>query len=300
MRPIALFRCHHTAIAALPIALALFVPGCSSRTQEARRVRIATYTQGSLTALPLMLAERLGYFKAEHLAVTIDEMPSGTKAIEALLGGSADVASAFHELAVQMDMQGRDLNSFLALGRYPGYALVPSPAASKKITSIEDLRGTTVAVSSPGSPTDLFLKYVLSRHGVAANATSTVSAGSNMARMAMLERGSVGAAVLSDPVMTMFSRRHPDAPILADVRTAQGVREVYGTETYVCAVLMSRGSWLQSNPDLARRLARAVNHPQMDPYSFDRRDHQANAWTAEGIRSSSVCGSAACFSAQPS
>ena len=59
-----------------------------------------------------MLAERLGYSKAEHLAVTIDEMPSGTKAIQALLGGSADVASAFHELAVQMDMQGRDLNSF--------------------------------------------------------------------------------------------------------------------------------------------------------------------------------------------
>jgi len=76
----------------------------------------------------------------------------------------------------------------------------------------------------------------------------------------MLERGSVGAAVLSDPVMTMFSRRHPDAPILPVVRTAQGVWEVYGTETYVCAVLMSRGSWLRSNPDLARRLARAVNH----------------------------------------
>jgi NitT/TauT family transport system substrate-binding protein len=102
-----------------------------------------------------MLAERLGYFKAENLAVTMDETPSGTKAIQALLGGSDDVASAFHELAVQMDMQGRDLTSFAAFRRYPGYALVPSPASSKKITAIEELRGTTVAVSSPGSPTDV-------------------------------------------------------------------------------------------------------------------------------------------------
>lgn len=60
--------------------------------------------------------------------------------------------------------------------------------------------------------------------------------------------------------MTMFSRRHRDAPVLADVRTAQGVREVYGTDTYVSAVLMSRAPWLRSNQDLARRLARAVNH----------------------------------------
>ena len=73
----------------------VIVPGSSSRTQEARRIRIVTYTQRSLTALPFMLAERLGYFKAENLAVTIDERPSGTKAIQALLGRSDDVASAF-------------------------------------------------------------------------------------------------------------------------------------------------------------------------------------------------------------
>jgi hypothetical protein len=99
MRLLVGFRCHHTATAAVLIPLLFFAPGCSSRTQGARGVRIATYTQGSLTALPLILAERLGYFKAENLAVTIDETPSGTKAIQALLGGSDDVASAFHELA---------------------------------------------------------------------------------------------------------------------------------------------------------------------------------------------------------
>ena len=122
-------------------------------------MRIATYTQGSLTALPLMLAERLGYFKSENLSVTVEETPSGAKAIQALLCGSADVASAYYELAVQMAAQGRDLTSFISLVRYPGYALVSSPASPKKIRRIEDLAGSTVAVSSPGSPTDLFLKY---------------------------------------------------------------------------------------------------------------------------------------------
>ena len=199
-------RCHHTVLGAACIALLVFASACSREGQKIRRVRIATYNQGSLTALPVMLAERLGFFKSENLAVTIEETPSGAKAVQALLGGSADVASAFHELAVQMNTQGRALTSFVSLARYPGYALVPSPASSKRITKIEDLKGETVALSSPGSPTDFFLKYVLAQHGLPGSAASTVTAGSNMARLAMLERGSIGAAVLSDPVMTLFSR----------------------------------------------------------------------------------------------
>jgi NitT/TauT family transport system substrate-binding protein len=206
-----------------------------------------------------MLAERLGYFRNENLAVSIEETPSGAKAIQALLGGSADVASAFHELTVQMVAQGRDLTSFVSLARYPGYALVPSPASPQTIRRVEDLKGVTVAVSSPGSPTDIFLKCVLAQHGLAGNATSTVTAGSNMARLAMLERGSVGAAVLSDPAMTLFSRRHTSTPLFADVRSSGGVKQVYGTDSYVSAALISRGPWLQTNQDSARRLARAVN-----------------------------------------
>ncbi|MFL6414506.1 MAG: ABC transporter substrate-binding protein [Bryobacteraceae bacterium] len=255
-----LSRCHHTVLRAALLALVAFTWSCSQGNQgRARRVRIATYTQGSLTALPLVLTQRLGLFKGEGLDVTVEETAGGTKAIEALLGGSADVGSAFHELTVQMAAQGRDLTSFVSLARYPGYVLVPSPASRKEIRKIEDLDGVTVAVSSPGSPTDLYLKYVLAQHGMRGTAASTVSAGSNMARVALLERGTVGAAVLSDPAMTLFLRRHPNSLVFDDVRNQQGVKKLYGTDSYVSAALIARRSWLQTNPDVARRLARAVN-----------------------------------------
>src|SRR4051794_5097133 len=170
--PVVLSRCHITVLVLSGVLalLMMSVLGCSSRPEEHRGVRIATYTQGSLTALPMMLAQQLGYFKREGLDVTVEETPSGAKAIQALLGGSADVASAFHELTVQMAAEGRDLTSFVSLVRYPGYALVPSPASPKKIRRVEELKGVTVAVSSPGSPTDLFLKYVLAQHGLSGNA----------------------------------------------------------------------------------------------------------------------------------
>jgi NitT/TauT family transport system substrate-binding protein len=242
--------------------LLLFLPvlGCRDRAKKTEHVRIATYTQGSLTALPLVLAEELGYFKQEGVEVEIEEMASGAKAIQALLGGSADVASAFYELTVQMAAQSRDLTSFVSLARYPGYALIAAPASRRTVRRVEDLKGATVAISSPGSPTDEFLKYVLARHGLVTDAASTVAAGSNAARFAILERGGVEAAVLSDPAVTLFLHRHPNTPVLADVRDRAGVKNILGTETYASAVLTSREQWLRRNPDTARRLATAVNH----------------------------------------
>jgi len=222
-------------------------------------VRVATYTQGSLTALPLVLAEQLGYFKQEGLAVDVEEMASGAKASQALVGGSADVASAFYELTLQMAAQGRNLISFVNLARYPGYVLMGSPASASKVHRVEDLKNSMVAISSPGSPTDQFLKYVLIHHGLPADAASTVAAGSNAARVAILEHGGVAAAVLSDPAASQFLKRHPNTTMLADVRNSAGVRQLFSTDTYVSAVLTSSAQWLQRNPDSAHRIARAMN-----------------------------------------
>src|SRR4051794_18561673 len=140
-------RCFLSAV----ILSLLLVTGCRNNTQRARRVQIATYSQDSLTALPLVLAQQLGYFEQEELTVNVEEMASGAKAMQALLGGSADVASAFYELTMQMAGQRRDLTSFVSLARYPGYVVIASPVSAKKVRRVEDLRGAMVAISSPGS-----------------------------------------------------------------------------------------------------------------------------------------------------
>ena len=47
--------------------------------------------------LPLTIAERNGYFKAEGLDVEILDFPGGAKALQALLGGSVDIVSGAYE-----------------------------------------------------------------------------------------------------------------------------------------------------------------------------------------------------------
>ena len=49
--------------------------------------------KSSLYYLPLTLAERLGYFKEQGLNVTITDFGGGSKSLQSLIGGSADVVT---------------------------------------------------------------------------------------------------------------------------------------------------------------------------------------------------------------
>jgi NitT/TauT family transport system substrate-binding protein len=63
---------------------------------------------------------------------------------------------------------------------------------------------------------------------------------------------------MADPSFTMVARRNPGVRVLADLRTAAGVKEAFGTETYPASVLYSSGEWVEANRDTAARLARAI------------------------------------------
>jgi NitT/TauT family transport system substrate-binding protein len=46
--------------------------------------------------------------------------------------------------------------------------------------------------------------------------------------------------------------------ILADTRTAEGVRAVFGVESYPSAVLYSKAEWVEKNRETAKQLASAI------------------------------------------
>jgi NitT/TauT family transport system substrate-binding protein len=56
--------------------------------------------------LPLTIAERRGYFAKEGLDVEINDFQGGAKALEALVGGSADVVCGAYEHTLYMAAKG--------------------------------------------------------------------------------------------------------------------------------------------------------------------------------------------------
>ena len=239
------------------LCLALLA-GCGRNGSGGREVRLAVGGQAQLVYLPATLAAQLGYYCEAGLNVAIQDFPGGAKSLEALLGGSVDVVSGFYDHTIQMAAEGRRLEAFASMLRYPGFVLAVSPAAQKKIERIEDLKGTVVGVTAPGSSSHFFLNYLLAKYGLGPDDVSTTGVGSAATAVAAVEHGKVDAAILFDPAVSQLEKRDPRMKLLVDARTAQGIQEVFGTATYPAAVLYSTAAWVERNPDTARRLAQAI------------------------------------------
>jgi NitT/TauT family transport system substrate-binding protein len=233
------------------------VSACSKApTSGFTHVRLAIGGQAQMVYLPVTLAVELGYYRAQGLDVAIQDFPGGSRALEALLGASADVVAGFYDHTIQMAAEGRDIQAFVSMLRYPGFVAVASPAS--KIRRVEDLRGRVAGVTAPGSSSHFFLNHLLVRHGLAADAVSITGIGATASAIAAVTRGKVDCAIMFEPAVTMVRQRSPDLRILADTRTAQGVREIYGVDSYPGATLYSTRDWITRNPETARKLAHAI------------------------------------------
>jgi NitT/TauT family transport system substrate-binding protein len=229
----------------------LFLTGCAAR--KAQEVRIAVGGQAQLIYLPAALAQELGFYKDAGLNVSQIEFQGGAKALEAMMGGSADVVCGFYDHTIQMAAEGKNLRAFVAILRYPGVVLV-----SPNISNIEGLRAKTVGVTSLGSSSHMLVNYLLTTHGMKPDDVSTVSIGGGATAVGAVTHNKVDAAIMSDPALSMVRKQMPGLHMLADMRTAEGVRSIFGIESYLATVFYSKAEWVEKNPDTAKRLAGAM------------------------------------------
>jgi NitT/TauT family transport system substrate-binding protein len=203
---------------------------------------------------PSYFASWLGFYKEEGVEVEISQVAGASKILEAVVGGSADVGGGVYEQTLQMAVEGKSIVCFISLLKSPNFAILAAPG----IKTFADLRGKTVGVSSVGSPSQFYLTYLLAGAGVSPADVSTATVGMGAAAMAALERGQVDAAVLFGSAITAYLARKPDAVVLADTRTLEGLRAAFQVDDYPASCLLARREWLDANRKSAVRMARAV------------------------------------------
>ena len=223
-----------------------------------RHVRLAIGGQNQMVYLPTTLAQQLGFYREEGIDAELQDFAGGAKALQALVGGSADVVSGFYDHTIQMAAEGRELVAFVTMLRFPGLVLVTSPQAAESVKTIADLKGRIAGVTTAGSSSQMLLTYILQRGGLAADAVSITAIGSAATAIAALEHGKVDVGMVADPAFTLVHRRNPTVRVLADLRTADGVHAALGTHAYPASVLYAKREWVAANRDTTERLARAV------------------------------------------
>ncbi|MFL6415856.1 MAG: ABC transporter substrate-binding protein, partial [Bryobacteraceae bacterium] len=204
------------------------------------------------------MAKSLGYFQQEGVKVTVADMAGSSKVMEALLGGSADIGAGSLEQSIQMAAEGHPIQTFLTEFFNFGFSLVASPKASRPITKLEDLRGATVGVTSPGSQSHLLVSFLLNRHGLRAQDYSTVSVGLGASNFSALEQGRIDAAITTPNVLLLLQSKYPHAAVLFDPLPRDSFEEVFGVPRYPSHVLYARLNWIEQNKPAVHRVAKAV------------------------------------------
>jgi NitT/TauT family transport system substrate-binding protein len=244
------------AVALLAVASAAAASAAPAAKPEQSKVVIAVGGRSLFYYLPLTLADRLGYFKDEGLEVEIPDFPGGAKALQAMMGGSADVVSGAFEHVVNMHAKGIDVQEFVLQGRYSGMVLGLSKEKASAYKSPKDLRGLKIGVTAPGSSTNFLVNSILARDGLAPDSVSIIGVGASSGAVAAMHQKQIDGLSNLDPVISRLEK-NGDLVAIIDTRTAAGMKDVYGG-AYAAGCLYARSEFLRKNPNTAAALASAM------------------------------------------
>jgi NitT/TauT family transport system substrate-binding protein len=239
--------------AALALAAAC---GAHAQNLEKKNITIAVGGKSLLYYLPLTIAERKGYFRNEGLDVEIVDFAGGSKALQAMIGGSADVVSGAYEHTINMQAKGQPIVAIALQGRYNGIVLGIARSKAATWKSAADLKGMKVGVTAPGSSTHMAVQNLAVRAGLEPDDFSAILVGASAGAVAAVKRGTVDAISNLDPVITKLET-DGDIVVVADTRTAKGMKEVYGG-AYHAGCIYAPADWVKKNPNTAQAVVNAM------------------------------------------
>ncbi|MBP9905987.1 MAG: ABC transporter substrate-binding protein [Rhodoferax sp.] len=228
----------------------------TAQSLEKSKVILAVGGKNLLYYLPLTIAEQMGYFKAEGLDVTIVDFAGGAKALQAVVGGSADVVSGAFEHTVNMQFKGQPMRAFVLQGATPQIVLGVSPKTLPNFKSIADLKGKKVGVSAPGSSTNVVVNFLLAKAGLKPSDVSIVGVGTGSGAVAAMRSGQIDAMSNLDPVITLLLRSG-DLKIVSDTRLPAESEKVFGGPM-PAGCLYAPQPFIDKNPNTVQALTNAM------------------------------------------
>jgi NitT/TauT family transport system substrate-binding protein len=223
---------------------------------EQSKISVAVGGKNLFYYLPLTIAERRNYFKDEGLEVEISDFAGGAKALQAAVGGSADVVSGAFEHTLLLQAKGQYFREFVLQGRAPQIVFAVSKKAMPDYKSLADLKGKKIGVTAPGSSTSIMASFVLAKAGLKATDVSFIGVGAGAGAIAALESGQIDAIANLDPVMTKLERAG-DIRIISDTRTLADTKTVFGGNMPAGCMYASQ-SFITKNPNTTQAIANAM------------------------------------------
>ena len=238
------------------VAAIAFAAGAAAQAPEKTKVTIAVGGKNLFYYLPLTVAERKGYFKDEGLDVEIPDFAGGAKALQALVGGSADMVSGAYEHTINMLAKKQPIKAVVLQAKFSSMALAMSKERAAKYHGAKDLKGWKIGVTAPGSSTNMYINNLLAKDGLKPSDVSIVGVGTSSGAFAALDKGEIDGLVNLDPVLTQLESTGKFT-VVSDTRTEKGMKEVYGGD-YMASVIYVTDEYVKKNPNTVQAVVNAM------------------------------------------
>lgn len=242
------------AVAAAAVCTAPFA--AAQGALEKTDVTIAVGGKSLYYYLPLSIAEQLGYFKDEGLNVKVVDFQGGSRSLQAVVGGSADVVSGAFEHTISMQAKRQPMKAFVLQGRAPQLALAVSNKTMKDYKELSDLKGKKIGVTAPGSSSQVLANFLIAKGGLTGKQVSFIGVGSSSGAVAAMRSGQVDALINLDPVMTILARGG-DIRVVADTRKVAESDEIFGGPL-PAGCLYAPENLVKKNPNTVQALTNAI------------------------------------------
>jgi len=118
-----------------------------------------------------------------------------------------------------------------------------------------DLKGMKIGVSAPGSSTNFFVMYLMSKAGLKPTDAAYIGVGIGPSAVAAVKKGDIDAISNLDPMMTKLEQ-DGDIKVVVDTRTEEGTRAIFGGSN-PAAVLYLKQDFIEKNPNTVQALVNA-------------------------------------------
>lgn len=227
-----------------------------AQSLEKPKATIAVGGKNLLYYLPLTVAEQLGYFKDEGLDISIVDFAGGARALQAVVGGSADVVSGAFEHTVNMQSKGQSMRAFVLQGLAPQIVLGINPKTMPDFKTVADLKGKKIGVTAPGSSTNVMVNFLLAKAGLKPSDVSIIGVGASQGAVAAMTSGQIDAISNLDPVITLL-QRGGNLKIASDTRDPREAERVFGGPM-PAACLYAPQPFIDRHPNTVQAMTNAI------------------------------------------
>jgi NitT/TauT family transport system substrate-binding protein len=227
-----------------------------AQAPEKKKITIAVGGKSLFYYLPLTVAERKGFFREEGLEVEIPDFPGGARALQAMVGGSADMVSGAYEHTINMLAKKQPIKAVVLQARYSSIVLLLPKDKAARYKGAKDLKGLKIGVTAPGSSTNMFVNNLLAKEGLKPTDVSIVGVGTGAGAFAAMDKGEIDAISNLDPVITQLEATGKFVAV-ADSRTEKGMKDIYGGD-YHASVIYITEEFIQKNPNTVQAVVNAM------------------------------------------